>query len=152
MASHIVVPADRQNNNQLPTSMPPLISQPPYEATLSPPPQGHRTIEKPRDISYNLSTRHPLLIWIPLPPLGPPPSSVCGRKGSVATIGQGDLGEGSGEMLGPPPRQPHCSDLLSGVGGQFTTDVGRRLSWLVWNDVAAVEDNVEQSQLRGMAP
>lgn len=86
---------------------------------------------------YNLPVRPVPLIWIPIPRLSPSPSSICGRKGSAVTIWPEDQDKDSEERAECQRDGP--SDLLSGVGEQFTTNPGRRLSWLVWND-GAVDD------------
>jgi hypothetical protein len=72
-------------------------------------------------------------IWIPIPRVGRAPSSTSGRKGSAAMSWSEEPFE---DNEGCPGYQP---DLLSGVGDQFTTAFGRRLSWLMWND-SSIED------------
>ncbi|KAB5536579.1 hypothetical protein GE09DRAFT_1062813 [Coniochaeta sp. 2T2.1] len=116
----------------------PCVSQPPPQTSQSPPPST--PTGWPREEVYQ--TIHPQLLWIPFPSLHPPPASTCGRKGSVAIPWQEDLPceDATGQL--------ECrrnSDLLSGVGEQFTNSLGRRrLSWLVWED-GAVDDGKGRS-------
>ncbi|OIW35018.1 hypothetical protein CONLIGDRAFT_627062 [Coniochaeta ligniaria NRRL 30616] len=115
--------------------------QSPSKISINRPPQGEPSCGAYKErlhLDHNLAIRHPPLIWIPIPRLGPPPSSICGRKGSAVTLWPEDLSEGNGGT--PECQRDGPSDLLSGVGEQFTTSVGRRLSWLVWNE-GAVEDS-----------
>jgi hypothetical protein len=99
------------------------------------------------DLDHNLSTRHAPLIWIPYPTLAPPPSSICGRKGSTMTVRSEDLGPDScSELSELACKGP--TELLSGMGGQFATGIGRRMSWLVWSDLDT-EDNVEMCGCSG---
>jgi hypothetical protein len=121
--------------------IPRQMPQSPSEVFITRPREGepNYSAEKaPLGLEHNLAIRNPPLIWIPFPRLDPPPSSICGRRGSVVTIWPGDLGGDRAVGLKCPPDCP--SDLLSGVGEQFTTRFGRRLSWLVWSD-STVEDS-----------
>lgn len=84
------------------------------------------------DIPLNLSTCHPLPLWIPIARVGLLPASVCGRKGSTVAIWPEEPSNDVVRLLGCQPDGP--SALLSGVGDQFAAGLGRRPSWLVWND------------------
>lgn len=94
-------------------------------------------------LQHNLAVRHPPLIWIPISRLSPPSSTICGRKGSDVSIWAEDSSQDSVDLAKSQRYGP--SDLLSGVGGQFTTSFGRRLSCLVWND-----GDVDESDTTGV--
>ncbi|KAB5580744.1 hypothetical protein GE09DRAFT_1051261 [Coniochaeta sp. 2T2.1] len=134
-------PSDQADSDNMTTkSSLPGPSQPPP----SPRPTTHLHEEQYRPTTHSYEEQyqpiHPQLLWIPFlpfPSLHPPPASTCGRKGSAAIPWQEDqpCEEAPGQL-----DFRRNSDLLSGVGEQFTASVGRRrLSWLVWED-GAVED------------
>lgn len=70
--------------------------------------------------------------WIPCLSLRPPSSSVHGRKGSACIAWKEEDTEDDTGIFTFSHERP--STLLSGVGDQFVIGLGRRPSWLMWND------------------
>lgn len=111
-----------------------LVTQ---ESTREAPPHADKS---QHDVPHNLGIAHPLPIWIPLPHPGPSPSSICARKDSAATCWSEESREDGARALGYQP--DGSPELLCGIGDQFNAALGRRLSWLVWNDSAfGLRDN-----------
>lgn len=134
------------------TPVPRVTSLTPSKAAISRPQDGGPNLganTEPHHFEHIPAVRRGPLIWIPIPRLRPPPSSLCERRGSVLTALSEDASHDIGGDLLASRAEHLRPDLLSGVGGQFAAaGLGRRLSWLVWSD-AAVEDSAGAYGCRG---